>query len=79
MYLILRHWLAPGVAVAGAAMWTFSPLVLHLGQVPMPDICVPRHVRRLLVCVEKQFPCLQRLFLFAVLAKVGVAVFGLPF
>ena len=79
MYLILRHWLASGVAVAGAAMWTFSPLVLHLGQVPMPDIlCTTGMLAAFWFALRNNLPASSACFLFAVLAKISVAVFGLP-
>jgi len=79
MYLILRQWLAPGVAVAGAALWTASPLFLHLGHVPMPDIlCTTGMLAAFWFALKSHLPASSAAFLFAVLAKLSVAVFGLP-
>jgi len=79
MYLILRQWLAPGGAVTGAAIWTFSPLFLHFGQVPMPDIlCTTGMLAAFWFALRSRLPASSACFLFAVLAKLSVAVFGLP-
>ena len=79
LYLILRHWLPPGFAVIGAALWTFSPLLLQLGQVPMPDIlCTTGMLAAFWFALKNQLPASSGCFLFAVLAKISVIVFGLP-
>lgn len=79
LYLILRQWLAPGAAVTGAALWTFSPLLLHLGQVPMPDIlCTTGMLAAFWLATKNQLPASSVCFLFSVLAKISVIVFGLP-
>src|ERR1700722_14236731 len=38
LYWIMRFWLPPFASVLGTAIWALSPLVLHFGQLPMPDI-----------------------------------------
>ena len=38
LYLVLRYWHDPPVALFGTILWTTAPILLHFGQVPMPDI-----------------------------------------
>ena len=38
VFLLLRRWVKPGPAVIGTILWATAPIVLHFGQVPMPDI-----------------------------------------
>jgi len=79
LYLILRQWLAPGMALTGAALWSFSPLLLHLGQVPMPDIlCTTGMLAAFWFALKNNLPASSGSFLFAVLAKISIIVFGLP-
>jgi len=79
MYGILRVWLPPEPAVAGTLLWATAPLTLHLGQVPMPDILCTTGVMASFLCAMR-----GRLFrssfwfLFAILTKASVIVFGLP-
>lgn len=79
LYRILRAWVSPGAAVAGAALWTFTPLLLHLGQVPMPDIlCTTGMLAAFWFASKNNLPASSGSFLFAVLAKISVIFFGLP-
>ena len=78
-YVISRHWLSSGVAAAGTALWTFSPMLLHFGQVPMPDVlCTAGILASFWFALKNNLPASSASFLFAILAKVSVAVFGLP-
>jgi hypothetical protein len=79
VYLILQRWLNPGIAVVGAALWGFSPLVLQFGQVPMPDIlCTTGMLGAFWFALKTNLPASSAWFLFAILAKVSVIFFGLP-
>jgi hypothetical protein len=79
MYLILQTWLVPGIAVMGAALWALSPLVLQFGQVPMPDIlCTTGMLAAFWFALKNKLPASSGCFLFSILAKVSVIVFGLP-
>jgi hypothetical protein len=79
LYLILRQWLAPGMALTGTALWSFSPLLLHLGQVPMPDIlCTTGMLAAFWFALKNNLPASSGCFLFAILAKISIIVFGLP-
>ena len=79
LYLILRTWLAPGQAVAGAALWALSPLVLQFGQVPMPDIlCTTGMLAAFWFAQQQKLFASSGCFLFALLAKVSILGFGLP-
>jgi Dolichyl-phosphate-mannose-protein mannosyltransferase len=78
-YVISRHWLSSGVAAAGTALWTFSPMLLHFGQIPMPDVlCTAGILASFWFALKNNLPASSASFLFAILAKVSVAVFGLP-
>lgn len=79
LYLILRQWLAPSMALTGTALWSFSPLLLHFGQVPMPDIlCTTGMLAAFWFALKNNLPASSGSFLFAVLAKISIIVFGLP-
>ena len=79
LYLILRQWLAPGMALTGAALWSFSPLLLLLGEVPMPDIlCTTGMLAAFWFALKNNLPASSGCFLFAGLAKISIIVFGLP-
>jgi len=79
LYSILRFWFRPAVAAAGTALWTTAPLVLHFGQVPMPDIvCTAGMLWSLFFALRGNLLGSSAAFLFAILAKVSVIVFGLP-
>ncbi|MDR3459971.1 MAG: glycosyltransferase family 39 protein [Verrucomicrobiae bacterium] len=79
IYLILQRWLDPGGAVIGAALWGLSPLVLHFGQVPMPDIlCTTGMLGAFWFAGKPNLPAASACFLFAILAKASVIFFGLP-
>jgi Dolichyl-phosphate-mannose-protein mannosyltransferase len=78
-YRISRHWLAPGPAAGGTALWTFSPMLLHFGQVPMPDVlCTAGILAAFWFALRNNLPVSSAAFLFAILAKLSIAVFGLP-
>jgi hypothetical protein len=79
IFLILRQWLSAGTAAAGAALWGLSPLVLHFGQVPMPDIfCTTGMLAAFWFALRNNLPASSGAFLFAILGKISVIVFGLP-
>jgi hypothetical protein len=75
----LRHWVEPAAALAGTALWAMVPLVLHLGQVPMPDIlCTTGVIASFYFALNGNLPASSGCFLFAILAKESVLPFGLP-
>jgi hypothetical protein len=79
LFLILKTWLAPASAAAGAALWALSPLVLQFGQVPMPDILATTGMLGAFwFALKPNLPASSGWFLFAVLAKINVIFFGLP-
>ncbi|MDB6108557.1 MAG: hypothetical protein JWR69_307 [Pedosphaera sp.] len=79
LYLILRCWLKPAAATVGTAVWTTAPLVLHFGQVPMPDIlCTTGILAAFFFALRGKLWASSGCFLFAVLAKTSVLAFGLP-
>ena len=79
LYLILRHWLPAGTSAAGTIVFALSPLVLHFGQVPMPDIiCVAGMLAAFLCALRGKLAASSAGFAFALLAKPSVIVFGLP-
>jgi hypothetical protein len=79
VYWVLRWWNGPGVGAAGACLWAAAPLVLHLGQVPMPDIvCTCAMLASFWFALQGRSPASSLTFAFALLAKVSVIPFGLP-
>jgi hypothetical protein len=75
----LRHWVEPATALAGTALWAMTPLVLQLGQVPMPDIlCTTGVIASFYFALNGNLPVSSGCFLFAILAKESVLPFGLP-
>lgn len=75
----LRHWVEPAAALAGTALWATAPLVLQLGQVPMPDIlCTTGVIASFYFALKGNLPVSSGCFLFAILAKESVLPFGLP-
>ena len=79
VYLILRHWFKPGFAVIGAAIWAGCPLVLQFGRAPMPDIlCTAGMLAAFRLSLRGDLPGSSACFLFSILAKTSVIVFGLP-
>jgi hypothetical protein len=79
IFRILRHWLEPAISVLGAAIWGFAPLVLHFGQVPMPDIlCTTGIMLGFYLALRAELAGSSIAFAFAILAKASVIVFGLP-
>ncbi len=79
LYWILRYWLPPAASAMGTAVWAIAPLVLHFGQTPMPDIlCTTGILAAFWYALQGKLPASSGCFLFAILAKVSVIVFGLP-
>jgi hypothetical protein len=79
VFSILRRWLEPGPALAGAAIWATAPLTLHFGQVPMPDILATAGIAAAFyLALQGRLMGSSLCFLFALLAKVSVIPFGLP-
>ena len=79
LFDILRYWVKPAIALTGAAIWTFSPLLLQFGQVPMPDIiCTAGILAAFLYAQRGNLMTASAAFLFAILAKSNSIVFGLP-
>jgi hypothetical protein len=78
-FRILRHWVEPAAALVGTALWATAPLVLQLGQVPMPDIlCTTGVIASFYFSLKGNLPVSSGYFLFAILAKESVLPFGLP-
>jgi hypothetical protein len=78
-FWILCCWLEPPFAVAGTALWALSPLVLHFGTVPMPDVlCTAGVLAAFWNALRNRLWLSSALFAFAVLAKMSVIFFGLP-
>ena len=79
LFGLLRHWAPPHFALAGTIIWSASPLVLHFGQVPMPDIlCTCGMLASILFALRGRCAASSWSFLFAILAKETVIFFGLP-
>jgi hypothetical protein len=76
---ILRAWLPSLTAAVGAALWGTAPLVLQFGQVPMPDIlCTTGMLASFACALRARLGASAGWFMFALLAKVSMIVFGLP-
>ena len=79
IYLILRFWLPPGSAAAGAGVFALAPLFLHFGQVPMPDVLsTAGMLAAFWFALRGELAASSAGFLFTVLAKLSSVVFGLP-
>jgi len=79
VHLVLRHWLPPYPALAGTALWTTVPLVLYFGQVTTPDILATTGMTlAFLLALRGQIAGSSGAFLFALLAKLSIIVYGLP-
>jgi hypothetical protein len=82
LILVLRHWSVPEVSSrAAAALWLFSPLVLHYGQNAMPDIFAVFFMAGALYLMVVRSSVLgsSSLFAVALLAKPNIGPFALPF
>jgi hypothetical protein len=82
LLLVLRHWQVPEHAgVAAGILWLFSPLVLHYGQIPMPDIFATCFMSAALYLnvVRSSVFISSLLFAIALLAKPNVGPFAFPF
>jgi len=78
-FRILRFWHDERVALVICAIWIFSPLLLHLGQIPMPDIFSTTFMMAAFVfSVRGRLLGSALFFMMALLAKVSVIVYGLP-
>jgi hypothetical protein len=79
VYGILVHWFRPLVGAAGAAIWAAAPLVVQFGRAPMPDIvCTAGMLAAFLLALRGNLAGSSGCFLFSILAKTSVIVFGLP-
>ncbi len=79
MYLILRWWLEALPALLGTALWTFAPLVLHFGQVGMPDMLVTAGIAVAFYASLRSWLAVSSgAFLFTLLAKASAIPYGLP-
>lgn len=78
-FWILRFWHTEAVALIICAIWLFSPLLLHLGQIPMPDIFATTFMMAAFAfSLRGRLLWSALFFLLALLAKVSVIVYGLP-
>lgn len=78
-FRILRFWHDPHVSLVICAMWILSPLLLHLGQIPMPDIFATTFMMAAFAfSLRGGLMGSACSFLMALLAKVSVIVYGLP-
>jgi len=78
-YAVFRHWLPPQAALIGITLWATAPLVLHFGQVPMPDVLATTGMIAAFACSLRGTWISSSLwFAFALLAKSSSIVFGLP-
>jgi hypothetical protein len=76
---VLRHWLEPSSALAGTALWTTAPLIVHFGQVPAPDILATTGIAAaFLFALRGQLAFSSGAFLFSLLAKLSIIIYGLP-
>jgi hypothetical protein len=79
LYRVLRYWFDPLPALLGTTIWTTAPLILHFGQVPMPDILATTGlVAAFYLALRGSLTGSSLAFLFALLAKLSVTPFGLP-
>jgi hypothetical protein len=79
LYLVLRYWLDPHPALLGTAVWTTAPLILHFGQVPMPDILATTGMAAaFFFALRGRLVACSGAFLFAILAKMSILIYGLP-
>lgn len=78
-FLIARRWVDAPAALAGAAIWASAPLILHFGQVPMPDVLALVGLAAcFLFALRGNLACSSAAFLFTVLAKMSILIYGLP-
>jgi hypothetical protein len=78
-YRVLRHWLEPFPSLVGTALWAMAPLVLHFGQVPMPDmLATAGMIAAFAYALRGNLIASSAWFLFMLLSKMSVIVFGLP-
>lgn len=79
LYWIMRFWLPPIPSALGTVIWALAPLILQFGQLPMPDIlCTTGILASFWHALRGKLPASSGWFLFAILAKVNVIVYGLP-
>jgi len=78
LYLVLRYWLDPEPAFFGMAIWTTAPLILHFGQVPMPDILTTTGmITAFFFALHGRLGLSSGAFLFAILAKMSTLPLGI--
>lgn len=78
----LSRWGIDRTASATAAgLWLFSPLVLHYGQIPMPDILATLFWAGAIYAlfIRNSLSYSSLLFALALIAKPNIGPFGLPF
>lgn len=79
VHRVLRHWLDASASLLGTAVWAASPLLLHFGQVPMPDILATTGMMAAFVSAQRGIVVMSSVwFLFSLLAKMSVIPFGFP-
>jgi hypothetical protein len=78
-YGVLRHWLESFPSLVGTALWATAPLILHFGQVPMPDILATTGmIAAFAYALRGNLIASSAWFLFMLLAKMTVMIYGLP-
>jgi hypothetical protein len=76
---IIRRWIDPIPALAGVALFVSAPIIVHFGQVPTPDILATTGVAiSFLYALRGNTAASSAAFLFTVLAKMSIILYGLP-
>ena len=79
IYEIICCFAKPVTAVVVATIWASAPLLIQFGQVPMPDILATTGMlAAFFFALRVNLPASSAAFLFSILAKLNVIVFGLP-
>jgi len=79
LYAILRRWLEPAPAWCGVALWTTTPLFVHFGQAANPDILATTGMAAaFFFALRGQLAASSAAFLFTILAKLSIIIYGLP-
>jgi hypothetical protein len=78
-FLIVRRWVDPYPALAGTTLWATAPLIVHFGQVPTPDILATTGMAvAFFFALRGNLAPSSGAFLFALLAKLSIIIYGLP-
>jgi len=78
-HLIVRQWIEPQAALAGTALWAMAPFTIYFGQIPMPDMLATTGMAlAFLFALRGNLAGSSVAFLFAILAKLSVIIYGLP-